>query len=156
MKEYKNLNDYEIMYMVSENIEDATKLIYKKYEPIVYKIANELYLNNKSLGIELDDLYQEGYYALFLSLKYYDLNKDTLFYTYVISNIKGKMLNLIKKNNTKKNLILNNSISLNDNYSDTSNELIEYVEGSKNYRVDDYLNYLEFYKKINDDIYKYD
>ena len=30
---YKNVNDYEVIYMIRENDEDSEKLMYEKYSP---------------------------------------------------------------------------------------------------------------------------
>ena len=32
---YKNVNDYEVMYMIRENDEESVGLMYKKYMPLI-------------------------------------------------------------------------------------------------------------------------
>ena len=32
--EYKSINDFEVLYMISENDENAYELMYKKYSPL--------------------------------------------------------------------------------------------------------------------------
>ena len=43
---YKNINDYEVLYMIRENSDDARDLIFQKYSPIIKKIANKICLIN--------------------------------------------------------------------------------------------------------------
>ena len=128
MNNYKDLNDYEIMYMISENNEEATNLLFTKYKPVVEKLAREYYRNSKNCGLELDDFIQEGYYALFCAMKKFNASKNNLFYTYAVICIKSKLHSLIIRNTTNKNLALNNSISLFDNVSDTSLSLIDVLD----------------------------
>ena len=40
---YKNVNDYEVIYMIRENDEDAERLMYEKYRPLLYKYVNKYY-----------------------------------------------------------------------------------------------------------------
>ena len=57
--DYKNINDYELIYMIRENDSDKN-IVFNKYKPLVESIAKECYKKtNKS--IDLDDLIQEGY-----------------------------------------------------------------------------------------------
>lgn len=111
METYRNLNDYEIMYMVEEN-EEAKDLLFDKYRPIVINIAKGYLLNGKKLGLELDDLVQEGYLGLYSAFKNYNPDQNTLFYTYALISIRSKILNCIKKNSTYKHKSLNQSLSL--------------------------------------------
>ena len=69
MKTYADLNDYEIIYMIGENDEIATAMMYQKYTPIIQKGARRLEKYAKELGIEKEDLEQEGYAALSSSIK---------------------------------------------------------------------------------------
>ena len=111
MRNYKDLNDYEIIYMVSENDEDATNLLIKKYRPIIVNIAKEYCKIGKKYGLELEDLIQEGYLGLLEASKKY-LSNQSLFYTYAIICIESKIKNIILKHSSLKNKTLNESISL--------------------------------------------
>ena len=44
METYRDLNDYEIMYMIEEN-DEAKDLLFDKYRPIVVNIAKNYLLN---------------------------------------------------------------------------------------------------------------
>lgn len=121
--DYKNYNDYEIMYMIEENNDDALDILYQKYMPIVKSYAKRYISVAKRYGIEIDDLIQEGMYAIYRALKTYSTSHDTLFYTYVDFCIRGRMNNLLRLSNSKGAYTLNNSLSLNEVTSDGSEYL---------------------------------
>lgn len=111
---YKNYNDYEIMYMISENDDDALNILYHKYEPIVKSYAKKYSYVAKKYGLETDDLIQEGLYAIHKALSTYKDTHNTLFYTYVDFCIRGRMNNLLRLSNSKGAFSLNSSLSLNE------------------------------------------
>lgn len=117
MKTYRDLNDYEIMYMVEEN-EDAKELLFDKYRPIILNMANKYKNDGKRCGLEVDDLIQEGYLGLNSAINNYNAKQNTLFYTYAILSIRSKILNCLRMNNNQKNFCLNTSISLSQPLSD--------------------------------------
>ena len=111
METYRDLNDYELMYMVEED--DAVKeMLFDKYRPIVVKMASKYKMEAKKMGLELEDLVQEGYIGLMGAIKNYNPNDNTLFYTYAIISIKSKLLNCMRANSCKKHFCLNQSVSL--------------------------------------------
>lgn len=118
MKEYKDFNDYELMYMVSDNDELALSIIYDKYTPVIKKIARKYLSEAKAIGLDYDDLVQEGYIALSKSIRFYNADNVSLFYTYVIRSIVGAIINLLRSGNTLKNTTLNNSLLLSSSNSD--------------------------------------
>lgn len=111
MGTYRDLNDYELMYMVEEN-DDAKELLFDKYRPIVLKMANKYKLEGKKIGLEIDDLIQEGYVGLVSAIKNYNPDDKTLFYTYALISIKSKIINCLRSGACKKHYCLNQSISL--------------------------------------------
>ena len=62
--DYKQVNDYEVIYMIKENDEEARNLLIRKYKPIINKISNKYISSVKPFGVEIDDLVQEGMIAL--------------------------------------------------------------------------------------------
>ena len=157
MKTYDDLNDYEIMYLVSENDESAKELIVSKYKPIVYKIASKYFHLAKKSGLELDDLIQEGYVGLYYAMRNYTDNKNALFYTYSTIVIENKISNLVKISQAKKNLTLNSSISL-DKECDLENgtSLFELIKDEKAILPDKEIEYRELMMKIKNIIYELD
>lgn len=124
--DYKNINDYELIYQIRENDEVAYETLFDKYSFIVKKLAYEYYSNNKNIGIEYEDLCQEGFFAISSALKEY--NQDTsLFYTYVILCIRREMERLIKYHRRHKQMILSNSVSISSCIDESSSLFLEEV-----------------------------
>ena len=109
---YKDVNDYELIYHIKENDEIAYNTMFDKYSFIVNKLAYDYYCKNKNIGIEYEDLCQEGFYAVSMAIKDYDQD-NSLFYTYVLICIKREMERLVKAGRRNKQMILNNAISIN-------------------------------------------
>ena len=97
LEEYKSGNQF------------ALEEIFKQNKPLINKIVRKYFL----IGAELEDLMQEGLMGLYRAIITYDKYKDANFTTYAKVCIERSVLNAIKSANSKKNLPLNNSISLN-------------------------------------------
>lgn len=157
MKTYNDLNDYEIMYLVSENDDDAKELIVSKYKPIILKIASKYLSLAKNYGLEHDDLIQEGYVGLYYAMNNYNDGKNALFYTYATKVIESKICNLLKLSQTKKNFSLNSSLSLDMEYdSESGSSLLDFIEDSNAILPDRELEYKELIVKIKSIIYELD
>lgn len=109
---YKEYNDYELLDFVAENNEDAINIMHKKYEPIVIGMAKEYFSNNTNLGLEINDLIQEGRVGLNNAINTYSDAKETLFFTYALTCIEKKMQSALVAAKRNKNKILNESISI--------------------------------------------
>ena len=92
MNNYKNYNDYELIYLINEGSERALNIFFKKYEPYINKIAS-LYLLSSDTHYE--DLVQEGRILLFENIKSYNNNYKTSFFTYFTINYKRKIFRLL-------------------------------------------------------------
>jgi len=109
---YKNLNDYELVYEVRENSEEAYNAIFEKYAILIRKMASNYCKSNKKIRIEFDDLVQEGYVGLIQAIDNYN-EKNCLFYTFAILCIKREMERLIKYYSRNKQTINSSAVSLN-------------------------------------------
>lgn len=110
--EYKEYNDNELIYYVRENNEEASRIIFKKYEPLIVSIAKKMYPYCKYNGLEISDLIQEGMLGLNLAILHYEENKDNLFYTFARKCIERKMISFVISSKRQKHKILNESLSL--------------------------------------------
>ena len=129
---YQDLNDYEVLYMVKEKDEVAQNMLMEKYQPIIWKLARKYQKHAKANGLELEDLYQEGYLGLLNAAEQYKEDGGAVFYTYALISIQSKMINCIKRATASKHTILNQGISLYRNVNnDTNVELIELIEDFK-------------------------
>ena len=125
--DYKEYNDYELINYISEGNEDANNILLKKYEPLIKKEALRLLPHCENYGLDLNDLMQEGLIGLNHAIERYQEQSDVMFYTYALKCIKRKMLSVIVSLGRKKNKVLNESIS----YDDEDNLLIKIMKDSK-------------------------
>lgn len=107
--DYKNLNDYEIFYMIGENNDDYLKIMFDKYEPVINKLSFAYYQKFKGIGINIDDLKQECRVGLMKAVNSYDPN-NILFYSYAIICMERTLSTYVRNFNNKGNYLLNNSI----------------------------------------------
>lgn len=122
--EYKNYNDYELLNYIYEGNEEANNIIIKKYEPLITKIAIRMLPYCKNNGLELSDLIQEGMIGLNHAIEKYHELENSLFFTYAKTCIRRKMISVVIASNRKKNRVLNESIS----YDDEENLLIKFIK----------------------------
>lgn len=109
--DYKDYNDNELLMYISENNEQASEIMYKKYYPIIYDCAVKLHEVSKKFGVEFNDLIQEGMIGLSSAINHFDTQSETRFYTFACTCIKRKMISYVVKSGNKGNLILNESVS---------------------------------------------
>ena len=114
---YKNYNDYELMYLISENNEDAYQTIFEKYQPLVFKEAIKYIFLSKKLGISEEDLIEEGKVGLYKAIEGY--NNEVEFFTFASICIKRSIFILLKKSSTYKQKILNEAIDINQDNDDS-------------------------------------
>lgn len=109
--DYKELNDNEIIYYIKDSIEEAKDILFEKYKPLIENIARRFLKYSSNIGLENNDLIQEGYLALNSAIETFDEQKNITFYTYAKNCIERKMISAIVKNNSFKHKVLNESIS---------------------------------------------
>ncbi len=110
--DYRDYNDYELLSYIEENNEEANNIIFKKYEPLIFIVAEKIYKHCNNNGLELNDLIQEGRFGLNVALDNYNSSKNTTFYTYALSCIKNSIMSMSASSRLQKNKILNESISI--------------------------------------------
>lgn len=122
---YKNLNDYEQLYLVCENDEYAKEKIFNKYKPIIVSIAQK-YLTYSNNRFDLDDLIQEGYIGLNRAISSFDDKENVLFYTFSIVCIERQIKSYYRQFKTLKNYHFYNSYSLDMEIDDmTLSDIVE-------------------------------
>lgn len=138
---YRNLNDYELVYMVKEDSDDNFKILYFKYKPVIFKIVYRYKNIFKSFGYEIDDLMQIGYITLYKTIRMYD-DDSALFYSYFIRALNNSLVTEIRSNQTKKKEALNNAFSYDDIVPNTNYSYLDII------KIDKESNYIEEGKKI--------
>ena len=108
---YRDMNDYEILYMVCDDKETNFDILMNKYKPLIYKMAKEYVKFFKKFGYELEDLMQLGYITLFKTSKQYDVHNHAMFYTYFKKALVNTIIDCIRSNTTNKKEVLNRALS---------------------------------------------
>ena len=109
---YKDENDYELLYLIKEENEDAKNMFYEKYRPMVEMKAKKYYSQIQNKGYELSDLIQEGMIGLSSAIKDYKADGDIKFITFANVCIERKIINFIREINRQKHQALNSSLSI--------------------------------------------
>lgn len=110
--DYKNINDYEVLYQIKENNDDyAVNVLIKKYENVIFNLAKKYFKQAKYQGVEINDFVQEGRIAVMKAINSFNSNNDVLFYTYVCVCINRHFISYCRRLNTLKNKSMNYSVS---------------------------------------------
>ena len=123
-------NDFELIYMAKEKNEEAIEMLYDKYKPLLDKKARECYLLCKNKGLEYNDFLQEAMIGFEEAIFSFDLNSNTLFYTFVNICVDRQLNTILAKLNRKKHKLLNEAISLDYTYEDNFS-ISNYVKEDK-------------------------
>lgn len=115
--DYKEINDYELLYMISDN-DYSLDLLLEKYKPFVNQKLQRYNDYFYKYGIDIEDLRQEIYLSLIYAVNNFDENSDASFYTYLNVLIEHKISNFWREQFSAKNSILLNSISLASSVND--------------------------------------
>lgn len=145
-------DDSELMYLISENNEEANNIIFKKYSSVIDLYAKK-YLNLvDGKGMDYNDLYQEGLIALNEAIAKYKEQKNIKFASFASVCIERKMVSLVRMASRKKHSILNDSYSLDYKKEDDSESFINLLQSNKD-NVEDILiskeSTMQIINKIN-------
>lgn len=108
--EYKDLNDFELISYVRENSEEANRLLFEKYKPLIESNARKLLKFCKYNGLEFPDLVQEGMLGLSRAIDTFNESKETSFFTYAKTCIERKQRSIIVMSGRQKHKALNESL----------------------------------------------
>ncbi len=112
-KEYTNPEiDNELLYLISDNSDDANATLQKKYDPVISYYANKYSKLVEGKGIDYNDLYQEGLIGLMNAVEGFRNQKNIRFSTFAFLCIKRSMISAVRVVSRKKHKALNESYSL--------------------------------------------
>lgn len=109
MMEY---NDFELVSLARDKNEEAMKIIYDKYKPIIISKAKDLYGIVNHHGVEINDLIQEGYIGLDNAINGFSESDNVTFYTFATLCIERQIISFIRKVSGNKNKLLNDAINI--------------------------------------------
>lgn len=151
-KNYEDYNDFELLYLICEQNEDAYNILYNKYKPIVEMKAKKYYKNAIKKGLDYNDLVQEGMIGLSEAIRDFKIKKDVKFSTFANICIERQIMGAILSANRKKHKILNESLSLEEPLGDRQQTLEAFLSDKSNNDPSNYLieieNKNETYNKI--------
>lgn len=110
---YKNFNDYELLDQIYSCNEDANEILIYKYRPLIVNLAQKFIVHCNG-GVDLNDLIQEGMLGLNEAINSFREDKEANFGTYARLCIQRRIVSLVKSTKTQKNMILNESFSIED------------------------------------------
>ena len=142
---YKNYNDYELIYMVRENDESSYGVLFQKYKPLIHQIAYKYYKDYSHYGYDLDDFIQEAYVAFQGSIKIFDEKKDILFYTFATMCMERKLLTFCRRITYDKK-----------NISNTYYVPLEDVSLFDSHLMEDEVFQQDLIHKVLDTVYEFD
>lgn len=100
--------DEELIVLSKQGSDKATQDLFERYKSTIQKISRGYFL----FGADDEDLIQEGMIGLYKAVLGYDKQKEASFKTFANICIRRNILSAIKKSNTQKNKVLNESLSL--------------------------------------------
>lgn len=133
-------NDYELLYLAKENNEEIIQILFNKYKKIIYTKAKKYSKNSN-----LDDLYNIAKLSFYRAIDNY--RDDNPFATYLNVCLESSLSNQYKQTNTKKNKILNEAISIDDENNQILNIFYDEKQNPETIYFEDY-NYQKLKNKI--------
>ena len=127
MKDYKD-NDYELLYLISENNDEAKELFYKKYKPVIELKARKFVKYVESKGYDYNDLVQEGMIGLSKAIKDFSEQKDVQFNTFANMCIERQMFSFMRNISAGRHKVLNESLSFDTTTNSYGKPLINLLD----------------------------
>ncbi len=144
--------DDELTLMVCENNEDAKDVLYDKYNYIIDIIMSKYKKSIYGLGLDYLEVKQEALVAFSDALIRYSDSKETSLPTFISVVVERKVQNCIRKADTIKNKVHNESYSLEQEYENFKRPLEEIIGDNKAnplFKMENEEHYNELIKKIN-------
>ncbi len=147
------MEDLELIRKAKQGDETSLELLLAKFKPLACKIARRYFL----AGQDEEDLYQEAMIGLFKAEQSFNENAGQDFKSFATLCINRQIQTAVKNSNRKKNKILNESISLNnqggiDLYESDDDEQLYFIIPSSSPLPDDELIYREKVDEIKNAI----
>ena len=115
---FDGASDEELLDSRNVDRSELTDYLLVKYKKLVAKNANRLFI----IGAETDDLIQEGMIGLFHAITDYDIEKNPSFYYFADMCIKRQMYKAIQNSQTKKQMPLNTSVSIDETFGEETED----------------------------------
>ena len=124
-------NDDQLLQLVRESSDEAKDIIFEKYKYIIDIELKKYTAAAKKLNIEYNDLYQEALVGFTDAIYSYRNDKDTKLSSFITLCVDRRLNVFIIKAGRHKNVLMNNTVSLDDNYKDYSISLKEILSDNQ-------------------------
>lgn len=122
-----NYNDSELLMMMNENSEEAKDLLYDKYKYIVKIYVKKYKKMAYVLGMEIKDLNQEALVGFSDALISFNEHGKTKLATFISLCVERRIQSSLLKASRKKNIALNEALSLEHIYSEYNSSLADII-----------------------------
>lgn len=148
----KEYSDSELLMMMNEHSEYAKDYLYKKYEYIV-KIYVKKYKNMAYvLGMEIKDLNQEALVGFSDALISYNEKESAKLATFISLCVERRIQAALLKASRKKNVVLNEALSLEHEYNDFNVTLADILSDNNENNPLTKMTRNEHYSRLVNDI----
>ena len=106
---YNNMSDDELLELINKKDTDALDFLICKYKDLVNSKVNKYFI----IGVEKEDIVQEGLIGLYKAIKDYKPDKQNSFKSFANLCIERQLITAIKSSNRQKHMPLNSYLSLN-------------------------------------------
>lgn len=121
-EKYMEMTDDKVVELVQLGDNNALNYIINKYNNVVNMKASKFF----AVGIEKEDIIQEGLIGLYKATKSYDVEKQNSFKSFANLCIERQLITAVKSANRQKNIPLNSAFSLNTPaYGDSETDALE-------------------------------
>lgn len=151
---YKDYNDFELISYIRESSEEANEIIFEKYKPLIVSLATKMVNYSPNLGLEINDLIQEGMIGLSTAINAFNENDEASFYTYAKTCIERKIISTMIAAKRQKHKILNESMSLELYTDDNNTSIIDALVVDNSYNPENVIFQTENEIKLIEEIRK--
>ena len=135
------VNDEELVYMVSENNDDAKDYLYQKYSGMIHSELNKVKKSAYALDIDISDLEQEALLGFSNAINTYDSDEETKFQTYATLCVRRKLINYIDKYRTTKNHVMKKAISIEKLSEEFGEDFVTFLTDNKRAPLDEIITH---------------
>lgn len=151
---YKDYNDFELISYIRESSEEANEIIFEKYKPLIVSLATKMVNYSPNLGLEINDLIQEGMIGLSTAINAFNENDEASFYTYAKTCIERKIISTMIAAKRQKHKILNESMSIELYTDDNNTSIIDALVVDNSYNPENVIFQTENEIKLIEEIRK--
>lgn len=127
LNKYETMTDESVLSLAKAGDDNALNFILDKYNSIVNMKASRFF----AVGIEKEDILQEGMIGLYKAIQSYDEKKQNSFKSFANMCVERQLITVVKCANRQKNLPLNSAFSLNSPiYEDGETDAMEILDVS--------------------------